>query len=166
MFTLNKAVLEYRCCGIKIIYQLLDDPKLLKYINIIRGPTNKQILIGISKDKDRPVFTLSGVVDGSYNNSLKCQYSSIFIVQTRINKGKEEIRIVRYISLEVVIIYTLDKAERNRWLLRYSFTLISYKKSKQYKEVLKAIKNYILIDRIFILIQLYNIYPFSYRDAL
>ena len=166
MFRLNKAVLGYRRRGIKIVYQLLDDPKLLKYINIIYSPTNKQILIGISKDKDRLVFTLSGVVDRSYNNSLKCQCSSIFIVQTRINKGKEEIRIVQYTSLEVVIIYTLDKAKRKRQSLRYSFILISYKKSKQYKEVLKAIKNYILIDRIFILIQLYNIYPFSYRDTL
>ena len=52
----------------------------------------------------------------------------------------------------MAIIYTLDKAKRNRWLLRYSFAFISYARSKRYKEVLKAIKNYILIDRIFILI--------------
>jgi hypothetical protein len=50
--------------------------------------------MGISKDKDRLVFTLNRVVDGYYNNSLKCWHSSIYIVQTRINKGKEEIRIV------------------------------------------------------------------------
>ena len=165
MFRL-KAVLGYRRCSIKIVCQLLDDPKLLKYINIIHGPTNKWILMGISKDKDRLVFTLNKVVDKSYNNSLKRWRSSINIVQTKINKGKEEIRIVQYPSPKAVIMYALDKAKRNRQLLRYSFIFISYKKSKQYKEVLKAIKNYILINRIFILIQLYNIYLFSYRNAL
>jgi len=61
-------------------------------------------------------------------------------------------RIVQYLSPELVITYVLDKAERNRWLLRCSFAFISYKKSKRYKEVLKAIKNHILIDRIFVLI--------------
>jgi len=40
MFRL-KAVLGYRRRSIKIVRQLLDDPKLLKYINIIYGPTNK-----------------------------------------------------------------------------------------------------------------------------
>ena len=164
MFRL-KVVLGYRRCGIKIVCQLSDDPKLLKYINIIRGPTNKQILMGISKDKDRPVFTLNGVVDRFYDNSLKCQRSFILIVQTRINKGKEEIRIVQHKSLGAVITYILDKAKRNRWLLRYSFAFISYKGDRRRKEVLKAIKNYILINRIFILIQLYNVYPFSYRNA-
>ena len=73
-------------------------------------------------------------------------------MQTRINKGKEEMRIVQYPSLKVVITHMLDKAERNRWLLRYSFVFISYKKSKWYKEVLEAIKNYVLIEGIFILI--------------
>ena len=72
----------------------MDDPKLLKYINIIYSPTNKWILTGFSKDKDRPVFTLNKVVDRSYNNSLKYWRFSIYIVQTKINKGKEEIRIV------------------------------------------------------------------------
>ena len=158
-----KAILEYRRRSIKIVYQLLDNPKLPKYINIIHiiySPTSKQILIGISKNKDRPVFILNGVVDGSYNNSLKCQRSFIYIVQTRINKGKEEMRIVQYPSLKVVITHMLDKAERNRWSLRCSFVFISYIKNKQCKEVLKAIKNYVLIEGIFILIQLCNIYSF------
>ena len=163
MFRL-KAVLGYRRRSIKIVRQLLDDPKLLKYINIIYGPTNKQILMGVSKDKDRLVFTLNEVVDRSYNNSLKRQRPSILIVQTRINKGNKEIRIVQYLLLEAVITYILEEAKRKGWSLRCSFAFISYKKSKQYKEVLKAIKNYILIDRIFILIQLYNIYSFSYRN--
>ena len=164
MFRL-KVVLEYKYRGIKIVYQLLGDPKLLKYINIIYiiySPTSEQIPTGISKDKDRLVFTLNRVVDRSHNNSLKCQRSSVYIVQTKINKGKEEIRIVQYLLLEVVIIYALDKAERNKQLLRYSFAFIGYVKNKQYKEVLKAIENYILIDKIFILIQLYNAYSFPY----
>ena len=164
MFRL-KAVLRYRYRGIKIIYQLLGDPELLKYINIIYiiySPTSEWILIGISKDKNRPVFTLNEVVDGSHNNSLKCQRSFIRIVQTKINKGKEEIRIVQYLSPKAVITYTLDKAKRNRWSLRCSFAFISYIKNKWYKKVLKAIENYILIDKIFILIQLYNVYSFPY----
>ena len=163
MFRL-KAVLEYRRRSIKIVRQLLDNPKLLKYINIIYGPTNKWILIKISKDKDRPVFTLNKVVDGSYNNSLKRQRSFINIVQTKINKGKEEIRIVQYLSPKAVIIHALDKAKRNGWSLRCSFAFISYEKSKQCKEVLKAIKNHILIDRIFVLIQLYNAYLFFFTE--
>jgi hypothetical protein len=61
-------------------------------------------------------------------------------------------RIVWYISLEVVITYALDKAERNRWSLRCSFVFISYKKSKRCKEVLKAVKNHMLINGIFVLI--------------
>ena len=165
MFRL-KAVLGYRRRSIKIVRQLLDDPKLLKYINIIHSPTNKWILMGISKDKDRLVFTLNKVVNGSHNNSLKRWRFSINIVQTRINKGKEEIRIVWYQLPKVVITYALDKAKRNRWLLKYSFVFISYKKSKRCKEVLKAIKNYILIDGIFVLIQLCNAYLFFYRNAL
>jgi hypothetical protein len=40
MFRL-KAVLGYGRCSIKIVHQLLDDPELLKYINIIYSPTNK-----------------------------------------------------------------------------------------------------------------------------
>ena len=155
MFRL-KAVLGYRCYSIKIVYQSLDDPKLLKYIKIIYivySPASEQILTGISKDKDRPVFTLNRVIDGSYNNSLKCWRSFIRIVQTRINKGKEEIRIVQYPSLQAVITHALDEAKRNGWSLRYSFAFIGYVKNKRYKEVLKAIKNYILIDGIFILIQ-------------
>ena len=98
------------------------------------------------------MFTLNGVVDGSHNNSLKRWRCSILVVQTRINKGKEEMRIVQYPSPKVVITRVLDKAERNRWLLRCSFAFISYKKDKWYKEVLKAIKNYMLIDGIFVLI--------------
>ena len=73
-------------------------------------------------------------------------------MQTRINKGKEEIRIVQYPSLKVVIAYTLDKAERNGWSLRCSFAFIGYIEGKRYKEVLKAIKDYMLIDRKFVLI--------------
>ena len=73
-------------------------------------------------------------------------------MQTRINKGKEEIRIVQYLLLQAVITHALDEARRNRWLLRCSFAFISYAKNKRYKEVFKAIKNYMLIDRIFILI--------------
>jgi len=73
-------------------------------------------------------------------------------VQTRINKGKEEMRIVQYLLPKVVITHALHEAKRNRWSLRYSFVFISYKNSKWYKEVLKAIKNYALIDGIFILI--------------
>ena len=122
-------------------------------IYIIYSPASEQILIGISKDKDRPVFMLNGVINRSYNNSLKCQRSFIYIVQTRINKSKEEIRIVQYLLLQAVITYALDEAERNRWLLRYSFVFISYVKNKRCKEVLKAIENYMLIDRIFVLIQ-------------
>ena len=67
-----KAVLGYGRRSIKIVYQLLDDPKLLKYINIIYSPASEWILMGISKDKNRLIFTLNGVVDRSYNNSLKC----------------------------------------------------------------------------------------------
>ena len=155
MFRL-KAVLGYRRRSIKIVYQLLNDPKLLKYIKIIyivHSPTSEQILTGISKNKDRPIFTLNGVVDRSYNNSLKYWRSSIYIVQTKINKGKEKIRIVQYLLLQAVITHTLDKAERNRQLLRCSFIFIGYAKNKRYKKVLKAIKNYMLIDRIFVLIQ-------------
>jgi len=70
--------------------------------------------MGISKDKDRLIFILNRVVDRSYNNSLKRWHYSILIVQTRINKGKEEIRIVQYLSPKVVITHALDKAERNR----------------------------------------------------
>ena len=161
MFRL-KIVLGYRRRSIKIVYQSLDDPKLLKYINIIRSSASKWILIGISKDEDRLVFTLNRVVDGYYNNSLKRQHSSILIVQTKINKGKEEIRIVQYSLPKVIIIYILDEAKRNKQSLRYSFAFIGYKKDRRCKEVLKAIKNYVLIDRIFILIQLYNIYSFPY----
>jgi len=98
------------------------------------------------------VFTLNGVVDKSYNNSLKRWHCSIYIVQTRINKGKKEIRIVQYLSPKVVITRALDKAKRNRWLLRCSFAFISYKKDRRCKEVLKAIKNYMLIDGIYVLI--------------
>jgi len=36
--------------------------------------------MGISKDKDRPVFTLNEVVDGSYNNSLRRWCPSVLIV--------------------------------------------------------------------------------------
>jgi len=36
------------------------------------------------------------------------------MVQTRINKGKEEIRIVQYLLPQAVITHALDKAERNR----------------------------------------------------
>ena len=138
--------------SIKIVRQLLDDPELLKYINIIRGPTNKWIPTGISKDKDKPVFTLNEVVNGFYDNSLKRWRPSILIVQTRINKGKEEIRIVQYLLPKVVITHILRKAKRNRWSLRYSFAFISYIEGKRYKEVLKAIKNHALINRIFVLI--------------
>jgi len=63
-------------------------------IYMVYSPASKWILMGISKDEDRPIFTLNGVVDGSYNNSLKCWRSFVRMVQTRINKGKEEIRIV------------------------------------------------------------------------
>ena len=73
-------------------------------------------------------------------------------MQTRINKGKEEMRIVQYPSPKVVITYALDEAERNRWSLRYSFAFIGYIEGKRYKEVLKAIKDYMLIDGKFILI--------------
>jgi hypothetical protein len=73
-------------------------------------------------------------------------------VQTRINKGKEEIRIVQYPSPKVVITHALDKAERNRWSLRCSFAFISYIEGKRYKEVLKAIKDHMLIDGKFVLI--------------
>ena len=51
-------------------------------------------------------------------------------MQIRINKGKEEIRIVQYPLLKAVITYALDKAKRNRWLLRCSFAFISYVKNK------------------------------------
>ena len=61
-------------------------------------------------------------------------------------------RIVQYPSPKVVITYMLDKAERKGWSLRCSFAFIGYKDSERCKEVLKAIKNYILIDRIFVLI--------------
>ena len=61
-------------------------------------------------------------------------------------------RIVQYPSPKLVIMYALDKAERNGWLLRYSFAFISYIEGRRYKEVLKAIRGYILIDRIFVLI--------------
>jgi len=107
---------------------------------MIRGPTNKWILTGISKDEDRPVFTLNGVVDGSYDNSLKCWRSFILIVQTRINKGKEEIRIVRYLSPEAVITHALDKAKRNRWLLRCSFAFIGYERVSGVKKSLKLLR--------------------------
>ena len=155
-----KAVLGYRRYNIKIVCQLLDDPELLKYINIIYSPASKQIPTGIFKNKNRPVFTLNEVVDGFYNNSLKCQRSSVLVIQTKINKDKEEIRIVQYLLLKVVIRHILNKAKRNRQSLRYSFTFISYIEGKQYKEVLKAIRGYILIDRIFVLIQICNTYLF------
>ena len=129
---------------------------------MIHSPASEWILTGISKDKDRLVFTLNRVVDRHYNNSLKRWHSSIYIVQTRINKGKEEVRIVQYPSPKVVITYTLDKAKRNRQLLRCSFAFISYIEGKRYKEVLKAIKDYMLIDRKFVLIQLCNVYSFPY----
>jgi hypothetical protein len=106
----------------------------------------------IFKDKDRPVFTLNRVVNRSYNNSLKCCCFSIYIVQIKINRGKEEIRIVQYPLLKVVVAHTLDEAKKNRWSLRYSFVFISYTKNKWCKEVLKVIKNHILINGIFILI--------------
>jgi len=61
-------------------------------------------------------------------------------------------RIVQYLLPKVVIIYILDEAKRNKWSLRCSFMFISYKKNRQCKEVLKAIKNHMLINRIFILI--------------
>ena len=73
-------------------------------------------------------------------------------MQTRINKGKEEIRIVQYLSPKAVIIHALDKAKRNGWSLRCSFAFIGYIKNKRCKEVLKAIENYMLIDGIFVLI--------------
>jgi hypothetical protein len=73
-------------------------------------------------------------------------------VQTKINRGKEEIRIVQYPLLKVVVVYALDKVKRNRWSLRCSFTFINYTKNEWYKEVLKVIENYILINRIFVLI--------------
>ena len=160
MFKLEVAVLGFRCCSIKIVYQLLDDPELLKYINMIYNPASKQIPIGIFKDKNRPIFILNRVVDGFYNNSLRCWCFSVFVIQTRINKGKEEIKIVKYLLLRVVIIYILNKAKRYKQLLRCSFAFISYKKDKQSKEVLNTIRNYVLINKIFILIQLYNVYLF------
>jgi hypothetical protein len=81
---------------------------------MIYSPTNQWISTGISKDDNRLVFTLNRVVDGYYNNYLKCWRSSVHIVQIKINKGKEEIRIVKYLLLMVAIIYTLDEAKRNK----------------------------------------------------
>ena len=158
-----KAVLKFKYCSIKIICQLLNNPKLLKYINIIHSLKSKWILIKVFKDKDRLVFTLNKVVNRSYNNSLRYQRPPVLIIQTRVNKSKEEIRIVQYLLPKVVITHALDKAKRNRWLLRCNFIFMGYKKNKRPKEVLKTVKNYILINRIFILIQLCNAYlsPYS-----
>lgn len=136
----------------KIVRQSLDDPELPKYISMIRGPTNDWIPTGISKDEDRPVFTLNGVVDGSHNNSLKRWHSSVFAVQTRINEGQEEMRIVQHPSPNVVITHALDEAERNGWSLGCSFAFIGYEGGERCKEILKAIKNHVLIDGIFVLI--------------
>ena len=105
---------------------------------------------------------LNKVMDGHYNNSLKYQHSSVYVVQTKINKGKEEIRIVQYLLLKVVIVHVLDKAKRNRQSLKCSFAFIGYIKGKRYKKVLKAIKDYMLIDGKFILIQLCNAYLFPH----
>lgn len=147
-----EAVLGYGRRSMKIVHQSLDDPELPKYINMIRSPASEWIPTGISKDEDRPVFTLNGVVDGSHDNSLKRWHSSVLVVQTRINEGKEEMRIVQYPSPKVVITHALDEAERNGWSLRCSFAFIGYAKDGRCKEVLKAIKNHVLIDGIFVLI--------------
>ena len=130
---------------------------------MVYSPTSEWILMGISKDKDRLVFMLNKVVNRFYDISLKRQRFFILVVQTKINEGKEEIRIVRYLSLRLIIIYMLDEAKRNKQSLRCSFIFISYKKDRRYKEVFKAIKNHVLIDGIFILIQLCNIYLFPYN---
>jgi len=48
--------------------------------------------------------------------------------------------------------YVLYKVKRNGWSLRYSFVFIGFIGGKWCKEILKAIRGYILIDRIFVLI--------------
>ena len=151
MFELE-AVLGYGRRSMKIVYQSWDDPELPKYINMIHKPTSEWIPTGISKDDDRPVFTLNGVVDGFHDNSLRRWHSSVHAVQTRINKGQEEMRIVQYPSPNAVITHALDEAERNGWSLRCSFAFIGYEKDERCGEVLKAIKNHMLIDGIFVLI--------------
>jgi hypothetical protein len=81
---------------------------------MIHSPASQWISTEISKDDNRPVFTLNRVVDGYYNNYLKCWRSSIHIVQTKINKGKEEMRIVEYLLPIVAITHALDEAKKNR----------------------------------------------------
>jgi hypothetical protein len=151
MFGLE-AVLGYGRRSMKIVHQSLDNPELPKYVNMIHSPASQWISTGISKDDDRPVFTLNRVVDGYYDNYLKCWRSSVHMVQTRINKGKEEMRIVEYPSPMVAITHALDEAERNGWSLRCSFAFIGYAKNERCKKVLKAIENYVLIDGIYVLI--------------